>query len=107
MRTEIGLLRTMLLIRRLSAEWGEAYARGARGGIPPALYTGQEAVSAGACAALEPGDVVFTTHRGQAPQVARGLDPTRIMAELYGRRNGYNKGKSYQVTDDLRGVIGM
>ena len=107
MRTEIGLLRTMLLIRRLEAAWAEAYARDEIGGIPPALSTGQEAVSAGACAALEPGDVVFTTHRGQAPQVARGLDPTRIMAELYGRRTGYNKGKSYHVTDVSRGVIGM
>ena len=107
MRTEIGLLRTMLLIRRLEAAWAEAYARDEIGGIPPALSTGQEAVSAGACAALEPGDVVFTTHRGQAPQVARGLDPKRIMAELYCRRTGYNKGKSYHVTDVSRGVIGM
>ena len=107
MRPEIALLRTMLLIRRLEAAWGDAYARDEIGGIPPALSTGQEAVSAGACAALEPGDVVFTTHRGQAPQVARGLDPTRIMAELYGRRTGYNKGKSYHVTDVSRGVIGM
>ena len=49
------------------------------------------------------GDYVFTTHRGQAPQVARGLDPKRIMAELYCRRSGYNKGKSYHVTDIERG----
>src|SRR3990170_4715101 len=58
MRTEIGLLRTMLLIRRLEAAWAEAYARDEIGGIPPALSTGQEAVSAGACAALEPGGIV-------------------------------------------------
>jgi pyruvate dehydrogenase E1 component alpha subunit len=104
---KLGLLRTMLRIRRLEAAWGEAYAREEIDGIPPALATGQEAVSAGACAALEPGDHVFTTHRGQAPQVARGLDPARIMADLYCRRTGYNKGKSYHVTDVSRGVIGM
>src|SRR3990172_1596237 len=103
----MGLLPTMCVSRRVEAAGAEAYARDEIGGIPPALSTGQEAVSAGACAALEPGDVVFTTHRGQAPQVARGLDPTRIMAELYGRRTGYNKGKSYHVTDVSRGVIGM
>jgi TPP-dependent pyruvate/acetoin dehydrogenase alpha subunit len=103
----LGLLRTMLLIRRLETAWAEAYFREEIGGIPPALSTGQEAVSAGACAALEPGDYVFTTHRGQAPQVARGLDPKRIMAELYCRRTGYNKGKSYHVSDVSRGVIGM
>jgi pyruvate dehydrogenase E1 component alpha subunit len=103
----LGLLRTMLLIRRLETAWAEAYFHEEIGGIPPALSTGQEAVSAGACAALEPGDYVFTTHRGQAPQVARGLDPKRIMAELYCRRTGYNKGKSYHVSDVSRGVIGM
>ena len=104
---KLELMRTMLLIRKLEAAWAEAYFREEIGGIPPALSTGQEAVSAGACAALEPGDYVFTTHRGQAPQLARGLDPKRVMAELYCRRTGYNKGKSYHVTDLSRGVIGM
>lgn len=103
----LGLLRTMLLIRRLEAAWAEAYAREEIDGIPPALSTGQEAVAAGACAALVPGDHVFTTHRGQAYQVAMGLEPARIMAELYCRRTGYNKGKSYHVTDAGRGLIGM
>ncbi|MBI1959555.1 MAG: thiamine pyrophosphate-dependent dehydrogenase E1 component subunit alpha [Candidatus Rokubacteria bacterium] len=101
------LLRTMLLIRRLETAWAEAYFQEEIGGIPPSLSTGQEAVAAGACAALGPGDYVFTTHRGQAPQVARGLDPKRIMADLYCRRTGYNKGKSYHVTDVTRGVVGM
>jgi acetoin:2,6-dichlorophenolindophenol oxidoreductase subunit alpha len=104
---KLGLLRTMLLIRRLEEAWAQAYLREEIGGIPPALSTGEEAVAAGACAALEHGDFVFSTHRGQAPQVARGLDPKRIMAELYCRRTGYNKGKSYHVTDVTRGMIGM
>jgi pyruvate dehydrogenase E1 component alpha subunit len=97
----------MLLVRRFEDAWGEAYLAEEIEGIPPALSTGQEAVSVGACAVLEPGDYVFTTHRGQAPQLAMGLDPKRIMAELYCRRDGYNKGKSYHVTDVERGVIGM
>lgn len=104
---KLGLLRTMLLIRRLEEAWAQAYFREEIGGIPPALSTGEEAVAAGACAALEQGDFVFGTHRGQAPQLARGLDPKRIMAELYCRRTGYNKGKSYHVTDVTRGMIGM
>ena len=103
----MALLRTMMLIRAVEQAWADAYFAEEIGGIPPSLSTGQEAVSAGACAALEPGDFVFTTHRGQAPQVARGLDPARILAELYCRRAGYNKGKSYHVTDVSRGVIGM
>jgi pyruvate dehydrogenase E1 component alpha subunit len=36
-----------------------------------------------------------------------GLDVKRIMAELYCRRTGYNKGKSYHITDFSRGVVGM
>ncbi len=102
-----GLMRTMLLIRAVEKAWGDAYLKEEIGGIPPSLSTGQEAIAAGACAALGDGDFVFTTHRGQAAQVARGLDPKRILAELYCRRSGYNKGKSYHVTDVSRGVLGM
>lgn len=101
------LMRTMMLIRAVEKAWGNAYLTEEITGIPPSLSTGQEAIAAGACAALGVGDFVFTTHRGQAAQVARGLDPRRILAELYCRRTGYNKGKSYHVTDITRGVVGM
>lgn len=101
------MLRTMLLVRELEVAWGDAWREERVEGIPPSLSTGQEAVATGATAALEPGDFQFTTHRGQAPQVASGLDPGRILAELYMRRDGYNGGKSYHVTDAERGVIGM
>ncbi|MBI5258089.1 MAG: thiamine pyrophosphate-dependent dehydrogenase E1 component subunit alpha [Burkholderiales bacterium] len=102
-----ALMRTMLLIRAVEKAWGDAYLGEEISGIPPSLSTGQEGIAAGACAALGDGDVVFTTHRGQAAAVARGLAPPRILAELYCRRTGYNKGKSYHVTDVSRGVIGM
>jgi pyruvate dehydrogenase E1 component alpha subunit len=104
---KLEMMRKMLTIRHLENAWGDAYLNEEIDGIPPALSTGQEAVSVGACLALEDGDFVFTTHRGQAPQVAMGLDPKKIMAELYCRKAGYNKGKSYHVTDFSRGVIGM
>jgi pyruvate dehydrogenase E1 component alpha subunit len=105
--TKRDMLRKLLLIRHLENAWGDAYLNGEIGGIPPALSTGQEAVSVGACFTLEDGDYVFTTHRGQAPQVAMGLDPGQIMAELYCRSTGYNSGKSYHVTDFEKGVVGM
>jgi pyruvate dehydrogenase E1 component alpha subunit len=78
----------MLLIRYFEEAWGEAYRAAEIEGIPPALSTGQEAVSVGACAALERGDYVFTTHRGQAPQLAMGLAPERVMAAMSCRRDG-------------------
>ncbi len=101
------MLRTMLLIRHLEQAWGDAWREERVPGIVPALSTGQEAVATGAVAALDEGDYQFTTHRGMAPQVAGGLDPARILAELYMKADGYNDGKSYHVTDAERGVIGM
>jgi pyruvate dehydrogenase E1 component alpha subunit len=104
---KLEMMQKMLMIRHLETAWGDAYLNEEIDGIPPALSTGQEAVSVGACLALEDGDFVFTTHRGQAPQIAMGLDSKKIMAELYCRKTGYNRGKSYHVTDFRRGVVGM
>lgn len=101
------MLRTMLLTRHLEAAWGEAWEEERVPGIVPALSTGQEAVATGAVAALDDGDYQFTTHRGMAPQVSTGLDPDRILAELYMKRTGHNTGKSYHVTDAEKGLIGM
>ncbi|MGD0353666.1 MAG: thiamine pyrophosphate-dependent dehydrogenase E1 component subunit alpha [Dehalococcoidia bacterium] len=105
-KTKIEMLRRMLLIRHLENKWGEAYQRQEIDGIPPSLSTGQEAVSVGACMALKPGDFVFTTHRGVGPQVAMGMDPDRIMADVCYKATGYNKGKSYHVTSIEHGVVG-
>jgi len=57
--------------------------------------------------ALKPGDFVFTTHRGVGPQVAMGMEPDRILADLCYKATGYNKGKSYHVTSIEHGVVGM
>jgi TPP-dependent pyruvate/acetoin dehydrogenase alpha subunit len=105
--TKIEMMRKMLLIRHLEYKWGEAYENREINGLPPSLGTGQEAVSVGACLALKPGDHVFTTHRGVGPQVAMGMDPDRIMADVCYKATGYNKGKSYHVTSMEHGVLGM
>jgi len=106
-KTKTEMLRRMLLVRYLENKWGEAYENREIDGIPPSLGTGQEAVSVGACMALKPGDYVFTTHRGVGPQVAMGMDPDRIMADVCFKATGYNKGKSYHVTSMEHGVVGM
>ena len=106
-KTKIEMLRRMLLIRHLEYKWAEAYENREINGIPPSIGTGQEAVSVGACMALKPGDFAFTTHRGVGPQVAMGMDPNRILADLCFKATGYNKGKSYHVTSMEHGVLGM
>jgi len=58
------------------------------------LCTGQEAVGAGVCAALQPEDVIVTNHRSHSHLLAKGADPNALMAEIYGKRTGCNKGKS-------------
>ncbi len=56
-------------------------------------YVGQEAVAVGACMALRPDDWVVSTHRGHGHLLAKGGDPNRLMAELYGKIDGYGGGK--------------
>lgn len=56
-------------------------------------YVGQEAVAVGACLALRPDDWVISTHRGHGHLLAKGGDPQRLMAELFGKVDGYGGGK--------------
>jgi len=58
------------------------------------LCTGQEAVGAGVSAALEMEDVIITNHRSHSHLLAKGADPKLLMAEIYGKKTGCNKGKS-------------
>ncbi len=58
------------------------------------LCTGQEAVGAGVCAALEPEDVIVTNHRSHGHLLAKGADPNALMAEIFCKGTGCNKGKS-------------
>ena len=76
---------------------------------PVHLYTGQEAVAVGVCAALEPSDWIASTHRGHGHCIAKGADVRRMMAELYGKSTGTNraKGGSMHITDVSVGMLGV
>jgi len=56
------------------------------------LSQGQEAVSVGVIAALEPADYVTMTYRGHGQALARGMGMEGILAELMGRRTGVSLG---------------
>lgn len=90
----LEMLRTMLLTRRFEEKLTELCR--IEGKIPGMmiLCTGQEAVSSGVCAALSPEDVIVSNHRSHGHLLARGADPKGLMAEVYGKRTGCNKGKS-------------
>ena len=57
------------------------------------VYIGQEATGVPAISLLQPDDVLFSTHRNHGHILARGGDPGRLLAEILGRRDGYNRGK--------------
>jgi pyruvate dehydrogenase E1 component alpha subunit len=88
------LLRMMLLIRRFEEKLVDSSKDPRKAEGLMIVCTGQEAVAAGACAALLPEDVIITNHRSHGHLLARGAEPDLIMAEIFGRRTGYNKGKS-------------
>jgi TPP-dependent pyruvate/acetoin dehydrogenase alpha subunit len=72
------------------------------------LYIGMEAIAVGACAAMREDDYLTSTHRGHGHCLARGLDPSRMMAEVLGRADGYCRGKggSMHIADISLGVLG-
>ncbi len=99
--------RTMLLIRFFEEKVEDLFRRGAiKGTSHPA--TGQEACAVGACAALGKKDYVTSTHRGHGHMIARGGDPSKIMAELFGKESGYSRGRggSQLMADFQLGFLG-
>ncbi|SRR6266545_482804 len=86
------LLTQMSLIRRFEEKAAEMYALGKIGGFLH-LYIGQEAVAVGATSMLRPDDYAISSYREHGHCLAKGSDPRRLMAELFGRRDGLSKGK--------------
>lgn len=84
--------RTMVRIRTFEEKAAECFTKGMLAGNIH-LSIGQEAAEAGAFAAIEPKDYFTSTHRGHGHAIARGADPKRAMAELFGKKTGYCKGK--------------
>ena len=88
----VPLYRTMLLIRRFEERVAEMYTLGKIGGFCH-LYNGQEAVATGAVSALRPDDYTLVYYRDHGHALARGADPKRVMAELFGKATGLCRGR--------------
>jgi pyruvate dehydrogenase E1 component alpha subunit len=82
----------MALIRRFEEKAAEMYALGKIGGFLH-LYIGQEAVAVGATSTIRTDDYAVSSYREHGHCLAKGSDPRRVMAELFGRRDGLSKGK--------------
>ena len=98
---------TMARIRAFEEAALDALERGlVLGAIHPSI--GQEAVAAGICGQLRRDDVLLSTHRGHGHTLAKGADPTAMMAELLGRASGIcgGKGGSMHIADFDVGMLG-
>ncbi|MFE1754163.1 pyruvate dehydrogenase (acetyl-transferring) E1 component subunit alpha [Streptomyces anandii] len=87
-----GYYRQMALIRSFELRAAEMYTRAKIGGYCH-LNLGEEATAVGLMAALRPTDYLFTTYREHGYALARGADPGRVMAELFGRATGLSGGR--------------
>jgi TPP-dependent pyruvate/acetoin dehydrogenase alpha subunit len=103
----LQLYETMQRIRKFELAVVELFARGK---IPGFLHTyvGEEAAAAGVCAALRPDDKIISTHRGHGHLIAKGGRLDLMMAELFGKRTGYCKGKggSMHIAEPELGMLG-
>ncbi len=103
----LKLYRTMTTIRQFE-ERGipETGQRGMSASVHSSA--GQEAVPTGICANLTDDDYIGSTHRGHGHCIAKGVDPKGMMAELFGRVTGPNKGKggSMHIADMSKGMLG-
>jgi TPP-dependent pyruvate/acetoin dehydrogenase alpha subunit len=104
---QLEILYLMLKVRRVEECLLDIFAQGK---IPGFIHVGigQEAVAAGVCSCLQPDDFIFTTHRGHGQALAKGIDLNRFMAEIYGRKDGFCKGKagSMHIASKEAGVAG-
>ncbi|HZP79836.1 MAG TPA: thiamine pyrophosphate-dependent dehydrogenase E1 component subunit alpha [Pseudolabrys sp.] len=107
LRRLVGHYRTMARIRAFEET---AVAAHKAGEIPGPLHVsiGQEAVAAGICINLRTDDRITSNHRGHGHAIAKGAEPRRMMAELYGRADGYCRGKggSMHIADFSVGMLG-
>src|SRR3989338_10964762 len=101
------LYKTMLLIRRFEEKIAEIYSSDVIKS-PVHLSIGQEAVAVGVCDVLDKDDMVSNTYRCHATHIAKGGDLNKMMAELYGKKDGCAGGKagSMHLIELEKGIMG-
>jgi pyruvate dehydrogenase E1 component subunit alpha len=101
------LLARMALIRRFEEEAGRQYQRAKVGGFLH-LAIGEEATIVGTTSVMREEDYLVGTYRTHGHAIARGTEPRRVMAELFGRVDGTSGGRggSMHIFDSERRFMG-
>lgn len=104
---KLKMLKDMIRVRTFELRVDKEFRAGAIPGFLH-LYMGEEAVAVGACAVLSKDDYIMSTHRGHGHVLAKGADTSAMMAELYGKSTGCNKGKggSMHIAVPEIGILG-
>ena len=86
------VLRLLKLCRYFDERMEALYRQGR---LPGAIYSGrgQEGTHVGVAYALRDDDSLFPTHRDLSAQLTKGLDLNRVMAQFWGRIDGYTRGR--------------
>ena len=103
----LDLFERMVLLRRFESIAQIACRKGETPGFLH-LYIGEEATGVGVCAHLRPTDWVTSTHRGHGHALAKGANPGRVMAELFGKVDGIcgGRGGTMHLYDKSVGLFG-
>jgi pyruvate dehydrogenase E1 component alpha subunit len=106
-KTLIELYTKMLTIRRFEERAASEFFKGNIPGVVHS-YIGEEAIAVGVCAHFTHKDRIVSHHRGHGHCIAKGADMKRMMAENYGKKTGYCKGKggSMHIADFSIGMLG-
>jgi pyruvate dehydrogenase E1 component alpha subunit len=103
----LKMYRTMQTIRQFEERLRDLFKEGK---IPGFVHVsiGEEASPTGVCAALTDNDYITSTHRGHGHLLAKGGKLKPMMAELFGKKTGYCKGKggSMHIADFSIGILG-
>jgi len=103
----LGMYQKMLTIREFEDTARDSFRQAKMPGWLH-CYTGEEAVAVGVCASLHQDDYITSTHRGHGHLIAKGASLSKMIAELFGKKTGYNKGKggSMHIADLSIGILG-
>ncbi|MCP4577928.1 MAG: thiamine pyrophosphate-dependent dehydrogenase E1 component subunit alpha [Deltaproteobacteria bacterium] len=103
----IQLYEKMVSIRKVEERLMEVFSKGE---IPGFLHVciGQEATPVAVCSWLKDSDYMANTHRGHGHALAKGIDLNFFMAELFGKKDGFCRGRSgsMHLADPSLGILG-
>jgi pyruvate dehydrogenase E1 component subunit alpha len=91
-RSDVQLLRDMLLVRRFEERCVELYSAGKIRGFLH-VYIGEEAVATGVISALAAEDAIVATYREHGHALLKGMSARSVMAEMYGKVTGCARGR--------------